>query len=660
MPSRRLAVWAGLSLCLFSRSVHAERIEVRSPSGGVTLTLSTESDIAPLTYSVAMGDHAIVQPSPIQVKVAGHGDISQGVSIWSITDEPLDERVRVPWGKASTIRNQCGRKTASLRGGSQLDWEVELRAYDDGVALRYGFPRLAADRELQIHDESIQIRLSGNPTLLYTPLDHFATSHEVPYVRQRLSDLPTGRLMDVPLLAVWRDPLAVAVLEGRLRNFAGMYLEGNHDSGETWLRTRLSPLPAMPNSCVVWKHPGWSPWRVFLVSDRAGRLIESNLPVCLNEPPAQDYEWVQPGKSTWHWWNGTREEGLGFPTGMNRATHRHYIDFCAAHGIAYHAVVADDKPWYVQSQAGFSPGPDTDICTPRPELELPKILDYARGKGVGIRLWVHWRPLADRLDEAFATYERWGIRGLMVDFLDRNDQEMVEFNERVLQSAARHHLHIQFHGSYPPSGEQRTFPHLFNREGVLNLEYLKWGDLCTPDHNVNVAYTRLLAGPLDYHLGGFRSVPRDSFRPTNENPSVLGTRCHHLAMYVVYENPMPMVCDSPSAYDRQVGLEFLAEVPTTWDATRFVSGEPGESIVVARRHGQTWYLGGMTSGSSRSMDVPLDFLPAGSWNMTLYQDANLDGTAPNDVDKSSRVVDGGSLSIPAAPGGGFVAVLRRE
>ncbi|UCG56232.1 MAG: glycoside hydrolase family 97 catalytic domain-containing protein, partial [Phycisphaerales bacterium] len=394
---------------------------------------------------------------------------------------------------------------------------------------------------------------------------------------------------------------------------------------------------------------------------KAGLHLESNLLVCLNDPPQDDFSWVQPGKTTWHWWNGTAEEGLPFQCGMNYETHKHYIDFCARHGITYHSVVADDKPWHQQSQVNFAPGPDTDILKPRPELEFPTILEYARRRGVGIRLWVHWRALNDRLEEAFTRYEQWGIRGLMVDFLDRDDQEMVKFCERVLESAARHKLHIQFHGSYKPSGEHRTFPNLVNREGVLNLEYLKWSDRCTPQHNVNVAYTRSLAGPTDYHLGGFRSVSPAQFKPRNANPCVLGTRCHHLALYVVYENPMPMVCDTPSAYEGQMGFEFLKQVPTTWDETRFLAGEAGQFVVVARRKDTVWYLGGITNDTARQLALPLHILGPGEYEAKVFVDGSTGKDEPNAVRLERQMVTARkSLKVAMASGGGFVATIHRK
>jgi alpha-glucosidase len=246
----------------------------------------------------------------------------------------------------------------------------------------------------------------------------------------------------------------------------------------------------------------------------------------------------------------------------------------------------------------------------------------------------------------------------MVEFLDRDDQEMVLFAERVLRSAAHHHLHIQFHGVWKPTGLQRTFPNLLNHEAVLNLEYLKWSDLCSPDHNLKVAFTRLLAGPMDYHLGGFRSVNPEDFKPVSTKPSVLGTRCHHLAMYVVFENPMPMVCDAPTAYEGQPGVDFIRQVPTTWDETRVLSGEVGHYILVARRKGREWFLGAMTDWTARELEVPLDFLPSGRHQISTWADA-LNSEDPNQLTYRQHTLHSGdTLLLRLAGGGGQVARIR--
>jgi alpha-glucosidase len=649
---------AGWGSHLEARAREGRQVTVRSPDGNVRFVLQLDQAEHKLLYSVERAGKPVVEASSLDVRLTEVGSLCSSSSVQKVSEGQIDESSPLPWGKTNHIRNHCNWVIVRLTGANDIEWEVEARAYDDGVAFRYGFPKQERLRDFVIGAESTEFRLADDPTVFFTSCDGFTTSHEGVYQRKPLSALPE-KLLDLPLLAVWKDGTAAAITEARIRDFAGMYLERPSDSGPGVLRSRLSPLPSNDEGCVVGRTPLWSPWRVILLGDCAGKLLESNLIVCLNEPAVGDFGWVKPGKTTWHWWNGTTETGLPFATGMNLQTHKHYIDFCAKHNIAYHAVVADDRPWNVQSQAGYQPGPDTDILTPRPELKLPEILSYAKKKGVGIRLWVHWKPLSEKLNEAFATYERWGVKGLMVDFMDRDDQEMVTFQEQVLQAAARHKLHIQFHGSYKPSGEQRTYPNLVNREGVLNEEYLKWSDLCTPPHNVMVAYTRLLAGPMDYHLGGFRAISYRGFRARNDNPFVLGTRCHQLAMYVVYENPMPMVCDSPSVYEGQAGFDFLVEVPTTWDETRFVSGEPAEYVVVARRKNKAWYLGGMTNWTARSLSIPLDFLGSGPYEGRLYVDGSLDEERPNEIRMQRRDVSAAApLRVSLAPGGGVVAVFR--
>ncbi len=432
----------------------------------------------------------------------------------------------------------------------------------------------------------------------------------------------------------------------------------------TALRCRLASLPEHKNLCVIGGPPLDSPWRVILLADAAGKLLESNLLLCLNDPPQHDFSWLRPGKTTFHWWYGEFEDDYKSPNEAEVYFRRHckYIDFCAKNNIAYHAISGDGYAWYVQSKADYgTPMPDADVRRPRPELELPKIIAYAHKHSVGIRLWVHWKALSEHLEEAFSLYQSWGVQGLMVDFVDRDDQEMIEWTERMLDCAARHKLNIQIHGSSKYSGEQRTFPNLFNREGVLGLEYSKWSDLCTPAHSVNVAYTRSLAGPVDFHLGGFRSVSRAAFRPRYHAPVVLGTRCHNLALYVVYENPMPMVADAPAAYDGQVGFDFIRKVPTTWDETRFVVGAPGEFVVIARRKRDTWYLGGITNWTARALDVPLRFLGSSEFHAALYVDGSMEESLPNAIARRQQNVDALTpLHISLAPGGGFVAIIQMK
>jgi alpha-glucosidase len=637
-------------------------IGLPSPDGSVLLTLVIAADGNGVLYSVARQGRAVIEPSPLAVRLAQFGSLTDGLAIRNITLGQIDQTSDLLWGKTSRIRDHCRTATVRFQNSSGVEWQVELRAYNDGVALRYGFPKQEKLEELFIEEESTEFRLAGEPSVLYMPLKNFTTSHEALYDRKPLSQLPYNQLFAVPLLVVWPDGRSVAITEAKLRNFAGMYLERPPGGAANTLQSRLSPLPENKEVAVRADVPHWSPWRVILLADRAGELIESNLLLVLNDPPEGDFSWLKLGKTTWPWWNGQIEHGPPSTPELNFAVNKAYIDFCAKHKIAYHAIcsVSGNRPWYVQRDPGFAaPHPDTDILTPRPDIGLPRILNYAKEKGVGIRLWVNWKPLSDKLDEAFAAYERWGVKGLMIDFMDRDDQEMVEWQERVMQAAARHKLHIQFHGSYKPSGEQRTFPNLFNREGVLNLEYLKWSDMCAPPHNVNVAYTRLLTGQVDYHLGGFRAASRTEFEARDLMPLVLGTRCHQLALYVVYENPMPMLADMPEAYEGQPGFDFLVNVPVTWDETKFVAGEAGEYVVMARRSGKNWYLGGITNWTPRELYLPLDFLGAGQFEAKLYLDTLVDGQKPNELQQPTLELSAKKiLNVAIAAGGGFVSVIR--
>jgi alpha-glucosidase len=649
--------------CSGDRGSAARSVKVSSPGrkNTIVITAPTNPGASP-TYSVGRSGRALIEPSAFKIVLAQAGDVAAGAKLVASSEDSADQTFLMPRGNSSSVRDRFSRANLRFESPGQIIWDLEVRAYDDGVAFRYSLPEQPKLADFVIQEEATELRLAGSPTLLLETTDSLAWSHERLYTRSPLALVPAKSFIELPMLAEWPDGTSALVTEAALRDFAGLYLQCDSGSRAPLLRTFLSPRLDRPEAAVVGRTPHRSPWRVVQLADQAGRLIESNLLVCLNDPPHGDFSWLRPGKTTWHWWNGTAEEGLPEKSPFTAFEyHREYIDFCARHGMAYHAVVSDDRPWHKQTQADFAPGPDTDILKPRGGLDLARIIAYGREKDVGIRLWVHWRALEPRLEEAFTQYEAWGIRGLMVDFLDRDDQEMVNFCWRVLEAGARHHLHIQFHGSYHPSGEQRTFPNLDNREGALNLEYLKGGMKCDPQHNVDVAYTRAMAGPTDYHLGGFRSLAKSDFRARNILPNVLGTRSHHLALYVIFENQMPQVCDTPAAYEGQPAFEFIEAVPTTWDETRFLAGRPGEFIAVARRHGIDWYLGGITNDVPRRLSIRLGFLEEGNRKITLFRDGSMDPEKPNAVEVEHRAVSAReALEVDLATGGGFAAIIRRK
>lgn len=637
----------------------AVEVRVASPNGRNAIVLQVDDDR--VAYSVERDGRLLFGPSPLGPELAGRPPLAQGAEVAEVRRREVDEEFALPWGKTSKVRDHASLAAIELEGKSGLRWQVDLRAYDDGVAFRYQLPSQADLLEVEVRKEITEFAPVGEPTALFNTLASFTTSHESLYSRSPVQEIPIGELIDCPILFVWPGDVAAAITEAKVLRFAGMYLE--RPRGESViLRSRLSPSHTPGAESVVRATPCASPWRVVLLRDAAGELLESNLLLCLNDAPTSDFSWAVPGKTTFHWWNGEFEEDYRLVNEREEyiAKHCAYIDFCAENGIAYHGLSGDGFAWYQQSRTGYGTAlDDADLLSPRPEIGLHEILAYAQERGVGVRLWVHWKPLSQQLEPAMAAFEAWGVKGLMVDFLDRDDQEMIEFTERMLACAAEHHVHIQIHGSSKNSGEQRTYPNLFNREGVLNLEYSKWGDVCSPAHNVNVAYTRALTGPVDYHSGGLRCAPRQGFQPQSRDPLVLGTRCHQMALFVVYENPMPMVADAPANYKDQVGFEFLREVPTTWDETRFLQGEPGDWIVLARRRGDAWYLGGMTNWTRRELQLPLDFLGEGEFVMTSWVDGSLDEAFPNEIRKASQNVSGATrLTISLAPGGGFVAAIK--
>jgi alpha-glucosidase len=514
----------------------------------------------------------------------------------------------------------------------------------------------------------------------------FTTSHEGLYWKGRLSQVKEDTLMDMPIFLDFGGVYA-AITEARLVDYAGMYLIRHGDL----LKSELSPLPGQPGGPVPGDGPvgagagvdheagtagdleagrmvaervravlpHQTPWRVLLLGSRAGALVESNILTDLNDDCAiKDVSWIKPGKTDFHWWNGDVVADTGFQPGINFETNQYYIDFCARNGIDYHTVIGyGGIAWYTNDGVSYDAGPHADVTKPIPGLDMKAICDYAKSKGVGIRVWVHWRALWPMVDSAFAYFERWGIRGMMVDFLNRDDQEMVNIQTAILQKAAAHHLHIQFHGAYKPTGLSRTYPNEFTREGTLNYENDKWGVPITPDDDLNVVFTRLLAGPTDYHLGGFRAVTPAGYLAHFTRPYVLGTRCHMLAMYVVLESYLGMVCDYPDAYEGQEGFDFLRAVPTTWDETKAPVAIPGERVTVARRKGDDWWVGTINSGVAREVSLPLSWLPAGKYEASIYRD---EGVNPNKLVRESRVVSAGdSVVLKLAPGGGQVMRLRK-
>jgi alpha-glucosidase len=638
----------------------ASQWSLRSPDSRIRVELRLPVEVTPPSpeWSAWFGDTALLAGCRLQLVDAGRGDLLSAAEVTSTNERTHDQRIPVLFGKAEHARDHYRELRLALDGAAGVRVDVVFRCFDDAIAFRYEVPPQDGMRELRLEREGTTFRLTGDPTAWVQYLPHHKTSHEHRVTEVKANAIERGKLLDLPLTLAWPDGTHASITEAALRRYAGMSLVPDEDGA---LACALSPRA--DGTKVVGPLPLQSPWRVVLLGARPGALLESNTLYCLNDPPAFDTAWIKPGKMTWPWWSGYLFEAERSGPILSQAMSAKYIDFCAAHGIAYHAVVANEQhtPWYHQTKVGLFPGPDTDATRPRAELDMPALKEYAAHKGVGLWTWVHQGAVRGRVEEVFAAFAQLGWNGVMVDFLDADDQDTVEFAEDVLDAAARHHVLVHFHGMYKPTGVQRTFPNLMNHEGALNLEYLKWGDACPPEHDLLIAFTRLIAGPVDYHLGGFRAAPRAAFKAQFTAPLVLGTRGHQLGLYVCFDNPNPMVADYPAAYRDQPGFDFVTRVPTWWDETRVLDAEIGRRLVTARRRGQAWYVGGIAAGPPFEVALPLTFLGPGTWSARVWQDAAESDADPNQLDVETRQVAAcDPLRVRLATDGGFAAELHRE
>ncbi|HTJ11309.1 MAG TPA: glycoside hydrolase family 97 protein [Dinghuibacter sp.] len=557
-------------------------------------------------------------------------------------------------GKTGKVHDQYNQLTLPLTSAHTIN--LEVRAFNDGLAFRYVMPEQKGWTKYEMTDERTEFRLSGDPTALVSFLPGYGSSFEQRYHTEKVSDIKEDTLIQLPVTFQYGDSAYLAITEAALTDYAGMSLIKHNGI----LESQLTPLPGEPakgDTAIKVRAtlPHQSPWRVLLISDHPGALIGSNIITSLNEPNRiKDTSWIRPGKTDFHWWNGDISPDTTFAPGINFDFNKYYIDFCASQGLEYHTVIGyANRAWYTNDATGYAPDPDThpDVTRPVPGLDMQQICDYAKSKGVGIRVWVHWQALYAQLDKAFAQFEQWGIKGMMVDFMNRDDQEMVNIQTEILQKAAAHHLEIQFHGAYKPTGLNRTYPNEFTREGTLNYENDKWDDPITPDDDISIPFTRLLAGPADYHLGGFRAATDKQYKAQYTRPLVLGTRCHMLAMYVVLENEQGMVCDYPDAYLGQPGFDFIREVPVSWDETKVPAAKVSQYVCIARRKGNDWYVGAINNSTERTISIRLDFLQPGGYEAEIYADAK--GENPNTLVQTTQYVQPGDvLTLHLASGGG--------
>ena len=641
-------------LLLVSNGLAESPLTVTSPDGNLSVTFEVKANLQPYLpgqrayYRVSYKGRVVLNDSPLGLDFKGQAALERGFEVTGSRQATHNSEWTNAFGGVRNVRDNYNQLTVNLRErevpGRRLD--LIFRAYDSGIAFRYFLPRQEGLVNFTLSSEDTGFYFPGNPSAFALNLGSYATSYESEFQPVTLDQIKPSSIIGIPLLVHLENGPWAAILEADLDDYAGMHLGGVRGVPGA-LMTKLSPLPDHSDEAVVASTPKATPWDVVLINSQPGGLIESDsLILNLNPPSAlSDTSWIKPGKAAWDWWSGSYASGVDFKPGMNTATMEHYIDFASKSHFAYMLI-----------DAGWSP--EDDITRTVPSIDMPGIIAYAKRRGVRILLWMQWKAVDKQMDQAFPLFEKWGVAGVKIDYMDRNDQEMVNFYHRTVEVAAEHHLAVDFHGAYPPAGLRRTYPNLLTREGVMGMEYNKWSRRETPEHLVTIPFTRMLAGPMDYTPGCFNNATREQFEPRKIQPMCQGTRANQLAMYVVYLSPLEMVSDYPEDYLGQPGFEFLEKVPTVWDATRVLNGEPSEYVTIARRHGAEWFLGSMTNWTPRDLSIPLSFLGRGKWNAKIFADGpNASQNAKDLSIQTKQVTAGDALLLHLASGGGAAVIF---
>jgi len=664
MRMRTVLITLFASFLMFFSCIIKDEVP-ESPDGKIRLTLGV-NDKQAISYGVTFNEKVMVRESSIRLEFQEQDDFGEGLQVEFISKSSYDETWEPLWGKTSEARNHYNEYIYRLSEKEQearyLDWII--RVYDDGVAFRFSFPEESGFGTFKLTEELCQFNLDPSSRVWATNHEHYYSSQEHSYDERLAGDIVSDELIGCPLLVEVDDARWLVISEADLTDWAGLYFKAS-DELSGGMVSSLASLKRDPGVKVEGKCPVVSPWRVMMMGEDPGALIESNIISNLNDPAEyDDLSWIKPGLSAWdRWWSGDYGPDAGFDLGMNTATMKYFVDLAYNMGWEYMIV---DWGWYGEVFSTVDgvqgPHPGADITTNIEEVDIEGIIEYAGERDVKIILWVLSMHLDRQMDEALAQYEKWGAAGIKVDFMDSDDQDMVKWYQSLARKAAKHHLVIDFHGAYKPTGVSRTLPNLLTREGVLGNEYTKWSDLITPRHTVILPFTRGLLGEMDFTPGGFNHINQEDFIIVGAdapNPYVMGTRCHQLAMLVIYESAFGVICDSPFNYRDQPGSDFLKLVPSTWDETRYISGYPGESIVLARRAGDQWYVGGMSNENSREVTISLDFLKEGSHSAVIWKDADDAGIHPAHLikDEIRELTSDSILRLKMEKGGGFVMIL---
>ena len=645
-----------LFLVFFSSVVTAQSgktYQVTSPDGKIIIKITTG---AVITWSVKHEQTEVITSSAISLTLSNAEVLGKNAVVKKAAASIVNQTITTPIYKKSKVEDNYSQLTLTFKG----DYGLIFRAYNDGMAYRFFTQK---KNEITILNEEANFNFKDDDKAFipyvndYRNKDKFNTSYEAHYNEVNLSAVKKDTLAFLPALVDLGSEKKAVLLEADQQDYPGMYLAAGQGNS---LHGVFAGYPTEETihglNYVVDKRADYIaktngirnfPWRVVLISTEDKQLANNDMMQRLGAPSqVADYSWIKPGKVAWDWWNNWNISHVDFKAGINVPTYKYYIDFARANKLEY---IIIDEGW----------SDDHDLN--QTKLDVQKIVDYGRQKNVGVILWSTWYAVTRDTEGLFAKFEKMGVKGFKIDFIDRDDQKTVSSLYQIAKQAAVHHLLVDYHGMYKPSGLQRTWPNIINFEGVKGLENMKWGTDNQPGYDVSIPFIRMISGPMDYTPGAMRNATKDAFRAVNSNPMSQGTRCHQLAMYTIFEAPLQMLADNPTTYRReQESTDFIAAVPTTFDATVALDGKVGEFVSIARKKGTTWFVGVMTNWDAREKTIDLSFLGNGSYKATIFEDGiNANKDATDYIRKVVTVTAKDKLPIQMASGGGWTARFEK-
>lgn len=628
--------------------VNSQNTVVTSPDKTISVTVDNGEK---LCYSVKFNERVIVNPSQLGFEFQGEPAMNGNFVVMNHEITTINETWKpVVKSKHAVVLNNYNELQLQLKEKSGLmrKMDVYVRAYNDGIAFRYKLYRAERIGNRKITKELTTFTIPNDPKAWIVEYGGYSTSNEGEFMDHSLSYLTEKSIAGMPLLMDYGNNLWVAITEAKIDNYSAFYIGTTGKTNQ--LTTKLVPVPGEKEEGIKVRFDDdiFTPWRVIMIGKNPGALIESEIIQNLNDPCAiKDPSWIKPGMSAWdHWWSGEVK--------MEMPVIKQYIDFASQMGWPYMLV---DWQWY-----GKFNSPEADIAKWAPQINMPEIIAYAKSKNVKIILWLYSTDVNrnSAYKKAFPLYRQWGIAGIKIDFMDRDDQEMVNWYHEIIKCAAENQLLVDFHGAYKPDGIIRTYPNMITREGVMGNEYYKFSTKMSPEHNVKLSFTRMLAGQMDYTPGAFLNVTKQEYK--NQTPTVVwNTRAAELSKFVIYESPLTVVCDHPDNILNMPGADFLKIVPTVWDDIRFIGGTPDSYIALAKRNGDTWFVGMMNNSQGKTVDIKLDFLPEGNYEMTTWTDGRNANIHPKEIQLKKQTVKKDDIyKVILANNGGFVATIKKK